>query len=123
MKDAPPDAPGANPDATAWADVCAVLVLDVSGHVVAANRSARELWGVTDKAIVQLQLASLFAPDAASVADEADAQWHALRATALDTWARLTAYPQNGSAREVRVRVERAFGGAGTYIATIQPRA
>ncbi|MDO8544765.1 MAG: PAS domain-containing protein [Opitutaceae bacterium] len=118
---------GSNPaDATGAideADLCPVLVVDASGRVVAANRSARQLWAAPDKFFVGLPFAALFAPGSNSSNSELlERQWKDLSAVVMDNWAPLAAQVVGGPPREVRVRLERAFGGAGSYIAAIQPQ-
>jgi hypothetical protein len=122
VNDAIPHSPVTDTDADAAAR-CAVLVLDASGKVVAANRSARHLWAAMDKSLVGFSFAELLA--VAGVVGDPDtpgAQWKALSTAALNRSTPLIAQPLDGSAREVYVQLERALGGAGSYIATIQPR-
>jgi hypothetical protein len=106
-------------------DLCAVLVLDASGNVVAANGSARQLWAVAGRSLVGLPLAGFFAGEAPVAADtdaakDDEGRWQALRTRMLDRWASLATRTLDGSVQNVRVRLERALGGAGSYIATIR---
>ena len=112
----------ANADLADRAEFCAVLVLDASGKVVAANSSARRLWTAVDKSLVGLPFAWLFRLDGDSAELEfCDSRWKAMKTSALDCWTQLAAQPLDGLPCDVRVRLERALGGAGSYIATIQP--
>jgi PAS domain-containing protein len=100
-----------------------MFVIDADGKVVAANLSACELWGSAGKSIVGVSFASLFVPGAdASEVDSTDAQWSTFRTAALERWSTCLTQPPGGLGREVRMRLERAFGGAGSYIATVRPR-
>lgn len=124
MKNAVLSSPAADADPFDEADLCAVLVLDASGNVVAANRSARYLWAGPDKSFVRSAFAGLFISALESDDPEfLETESKVLIAGALDRWTRLMAKPVDGQPRAVRVRLERALGGAGSYIATIQPQA
>jgi hypothetical protein len=115
--------PGADAGPIDEADLCAVLVLDASGNVVAANRSARHLWAGADRAFVRSAFAELFVSKLDSNDPEfLETESKVLIAGALDRWTPLVAKPLDGQPRAVRVRLERALGGAGSYIATIQPQ-
>jgi two-component system, cell cycle sensor histidine kinase and response regulator CckA len=104
------------------ADFCGVLVLDAGGSIVAANSSAREITSVGDIALIGQPFAALFVFEIVSTdAEFLAAQWDALRESALDRWTPLSLQSPAGAPREVRVRLERAVGGAGTYIAMLQP--
>jgi PAS domain-containing protein len=123
VNDAIPHPHATDTDAVDAAALCAVLVLDASGKIVAANRSARHLWAAMDKSLVGFSFAELLA--FAAVGGDPDtpgAQWKALSTAALNRSTPLIAKPLDGSSREVYVQLERALGGAGSYIATIQPR-
>lgn len=108
--------------ATAEADADAVFVIDAAGRVVAANASARRFWPA-DRALVGTPFPQLFVFEGASSANQSSAvQWPALRGDLLDRWASLAAVPLDGASRLVSARVERAVGGAGSYIAIVRPR-
>ncbi len=118
-----PNSPRASADTIPDADLCAVLVLDAGGRVVAANRSARQLWAAPDKALVGFPFGGLFGLESVSAEPQsAETQWKALSTATVDRWTSSLARPLSGPPREVRVRLERALGGAGSFIATIQPR-
>ncbi|ACB75446.1 PAS domain-containing protein [Opitutus terrae] len=107
--------------AIAEADLCAAVVLDATGKIVAVNQSARQLWSASDRSLIGRPFAQLFVLDAApEAADAAVARWRILSAETLDRTTVLTALPLTGAKREVRVRLERAVGGAGSYLATVQ---
>lgn len=99
-----------------------MFVIDACGSVVAANESARELWIAGKQSLVGLPIATLFAREGSS--DDAEvlaAHWKELKTSAGERWTRRLAQPLEGPACEVRLRIERAFGGGGSYIGTIQP--
>jgi hypothetical protein len=100
--------------------IVAVLVLDAHGNVVAANRSSRDLWGTPDRSLVGLPLAGLVAQDPPVSAAGRDADWKKLRSEALDQWKPIAVVPLDGGPQPARLRLEKALGGAGTYIAIIQ---
>jgi PAS domain S-box-containing protein len=119
-----PHLPVTNGGGTLPADFCAVLMLDASGRVTAANASARALWQSTDGELVGEAFASLFAFEVVSNDPEfLEAQWDVLLASALDRATPLSAQPREGTARDVRVRLEKPLGAAVGYIATVQPPA
>ncbi len=109
---------------------CAVLVLDATGRITAANATARALWQTGANELVGDAFAALFAFDVTSNDPEfLEAQWEVVLASALDKATTLNARPREGAPREVRVRLEKLLGappalssaeGAG-YIATVQP--
>lgn len=103
-------------------DTCGVLVVDAIGSVVASNSSARQLWSSAARPLVAARFAALFA-DAEDVADPESIarQWLLLKSEALDRWTSRIIRPLDGSPCEVRLRLERSSGGAGSYIATVQP--
>lgn len=104
------------------ADVCAVFVIDATGNVVATNATAREVWCARSRPLVALAFAQLFETEATPVeSDVHTMQWQALKSEAYECWTRRVARPLDGPARHVRVRIERAFGGGGSYIGTVQP--
>ena len=106
------------------ADLYGMFVVDAAGKVVAANASASQFWGTGGRSFVGASLANLFAtgPDGAEV-DESEGQWKAFKAAALDRWTPCRARQAGDSSREVRVRLERAIGGAGSFIAMVRPGA
>ncbi len=110
----------------------AVLLLDASGHVTAANPSARSLWQTGENELLGEHLASLFAFEIVSNDPEfLDAQWEAILLSALDRSATLSAQPREGAPRDVRVRLEKFLGPAPAdpsaagpvYIAAVLPPA
>jgi two-component system cell cycle sensor histidine kinase/response regulator CckA len=103
-------------------DACAVLILDASGRISAANGSARALWQCGESELPGETFTSLFAFEVVSLdPDFHQAQWDVLLAGARDAEVVMTAQPREGSSREVRVRIERLLGGTDGYIATVQP--
>jgi two-component system, cell cycle sensor histidine kinase and response regulator CckA len=101
---------------------CAVLVLDDAGRVAAANGSARKLWQTAENELIGEAFAALFAFEVVSSdPDFLEAQWEGVLASTLDRAATLSAQPREGAPRDVRVRLEKALGGAPGYVATIQP--
>lgn len=116
-----PDSSSASVSSPKDAALCAVLILDAMGKVVASNRSARELWGTGSASLVGLTFAQLFAIETVSGnALVAEAQWKSQTAASLDRWTTATVQPKHGPAREVLLRLERSFGGAGSYIGMVQ---
>jgi len=112
------------PAAVDDAELSAVLVLDVSGRVVAANHSARQLWGATEKSLIGRPFAKLLVLDGGSDDSASfEAQWKAFLAVALDRSTHHLVQPLQGTPREVFVRIERATGGAGSFIASLRLRA
>jgi hypothetical protein len=100
---------------------CAVLVLDAMGVVVAANETARELWGAAERTLVSQSFTQLVWAGCAAPDPENTTTWKALKAALVDRGAPLTARRSDGSSFGVHVRLERSLGGAGTFIATIAP--
>jgi PAS domain S-box-containing protein len=114
--------PAAATARTPVVDVCAVLVLDATGRVTAANSSARTLWQTGDNELVGDAFASLFAFEIVSNDPEfLEAQWDALLVSALNRTTTLSVQPREGAPREMRVRLEKILGPVAGYIATIQP--
>lgn len=101
---------------------CAALVLDAGGKVVAANESARQLWSAPDRSLIGRPFLRLLALEPLP-ADEAAcaAEWPRVRADLLDRCTHQMTQPLHGAGRPVRVRIERATGGAGSYLATVAP--
>ncbi|HLP24918.1 MAG TPA: hypothetical protein VK477_04525 [Acidobacteriota bacterium] len=103
-------------------DTCAAFVLDADGIVVASNTSARVFWSDVARPLVTMPFTTLFAADVASQDPEGLAQqWLQLKRDGLDRWTLRVARRLDGSTLEVRLRLERASGGGGSYIATVQP--
>ncbi len=101
---------------------CAVLLLDSTGRVTAANAAARILWQTGEGEIVGEHFAALIQFD--FVSDDPDwlsSQWEVLLVNTLDKSAALTALPREGAPRDVLVRLERGSQPVGGYIATVQP--
>jgi len=112
----PPDDPSPSPGG------CAVVLLDGTGRVTAANRSAHTLWQAGANPLVGRQFASLIEFDVVSnEPDWLQSQWEVVLATALDQDARLAIRPDSGPACDRLVRLERSLGGADGYIATAVP--
>lgn len=123
MNDPTPSLPTSETGPVDEAELCAAFVLDASGRIVAVNRSGRQLLGASDRPLVGLPFAGFFRLRASPTESESpEAQWESLRTATLDHWSALTAQPMNGPPHPAQVRIERAFGGAGTYIATVLPR-
>lgn len=122
MKDPATPLPSSRPptaDDLAW---CAVLVLDSTGKVVASNESARLLWATPDRSLVGAPVGGLLLAEGATVdASSPSLPWKTVSTTALNRWALFVAKPRSGMLRPVRVRVERAVGGAGSFIAVAMP--
>lgn len=96
-----------------------VLVIDASGKVVASNPGAQALCS-DGKSLVGQPLAAFFGgAERSGDADFLEEQWRTLRRDALDNWALRRLACPSAANREVHVRVERALGGAGSYLATI----
>lgn len=106
------------------APTAAVLLLDASGRVTSANASARTLWQVDEAELVGEPFASLFLFDIVSEGPEwLEAQWDVVRGAALERTALLTVQPRESGPVNLGVRIEPAVGGAGGYIAVVQPLA
>jgi PAS domain-containing protein len=105
------------------ADWHGVFVVDASGQIVALNFSAGLLWGVDPRSLVTRSLASLLHASGTGPVEPENAEqdWSELKREASDGWAvRFVVVPQ-GSPVAVRVRLERASGGAGSFIALVRP--
>lgn len=106
------------------ADLCAVFVIDAGGKVVASNASARRLWSAGERALVTLPFAALFELDESEAdSDQLAAAWLTLKAQANERWTQVTALPFGGGSVDAWLRIERAAGGAGSYFASVVPRA
>lgn len=106
----------------ALADVCAVFVVGAAGDIVANNASARQLWSAGNRRLATLPLVALFTANGAAAEPDALAEeWKRLKAEASERWVQHTAKPFDGSTCEVRLRIERASGGGGSYIVSVQP--
>src|SRR6187455_1166473 len=119
-----PPFPAPSP-AGAGASLCAVVTLDGGGRILAANRSAQELWQEPEGRLPGRSFAELFAFEVVSrEPDFLAAQWDVLLAGALDREILLQAQPHDGAPRPVQVRIETASGAfTGAYVATVQPPA
>jgi two-component system cell cycle sensor histidine kinase/response regulator CckA len=101
-----------------------VLLLDPAGRITGANSSAHRLWQAPENSLVGEAFAALFAFEIVSSDPEfLEAQWEALLISALDKTATLSAQPRDAAPRDVRVRIEKSFGSAPGYIATVLPPA
>jgi PAS domain S-box-containing protein len=99
----------------------AVLVLDGSGKVTAANQEARLLWQTGANELVGEFFPELFALDVVSDDPEMlEAQWDILLAAVLDKRDVISVQPKEGSPRAMSVRAEKAMGPAGGYIVVIE---
>ncbi len=99
----------------------AVLVLDGSGKVTAANQEARLLWQTGANELVGENFPELFALDVVSDDPEMlEAQWDILLAAVLDKRDIISVQPKEGSPRPMSVRAEKAMGPAGGYIVVIE---
>jgi hypothetical protein len=97
----------------------AVLVIDAGGQVVAGNPAARS-FACDGKPLVGRFLINLFVGEEfAADADYAAQQWRALRSEAMDKWVSRRLVCGGDIRGEVRLRLERSLGGAGSYIATV----
>lgn len=109
-------------DAENAGDVCAAFVIDADGNVLASNATARELWRAEKRSLVATPFVQLFVSEAApNATGETVVAWTALKAEAGQRWKSCLARLHDGAEIAVRVRVERAFGGGGSYIAVVQP--
>lgn len=104
--------------------VC-VLVVDAAGSVVASNSSAREVWHATSRSLVNLPVVRLLGSgDGVAEPSFAEVQWQVLRSAALDRSLVVLVRPVDGAHPfSMRLCLERAHGGGGTYIATLWPLA
>lgn len=103
-------------------DVCAAFVIDADGNVLASNSTARELWRAEKRSLVATPFVQLFVSDPASAAAvETIGTWATLKTEAGQRWKSCLARLHDGAEMTVRVRIERAFGGGGSYIAVAQP--
>jgi len=101
----------------------AVLLLDDSGVVQAANTSASSLWKVAPGQLTGEAFVRLFEFDIVSEnADWLETQWGALRDSSIDRNSSLTARPHDGPSQPVIVRLETAPGLDDQFIATVTAR-
>lgn len=107
-------------DAEGGNDICAAFVIDADGNVLASNSTARELWRVEKRSLVATPFVQLFVP-ASDAAGETVGAWAVLKTDAGQRWKSCIARSLDGAEVHVRVRIERAFGGGGSYIAVVQP--
>jgi PAS domain-containing protein len=114
--------PAASLPAPQESELCGVFVVDAVGNIVASNASARELWSADRRVLVGLPVALLFRGNEISTDPEfLTDEWARLKAEALDQWSMRPARRIGGPPFDARVRIERASGGAGSYIATVLP--
>jgi hypothetical protein len=101
-------------------DPCGVFVIDATGLVIAANSSAREYVEFRRKTLASLSFVDLL-HGASSGTDGGPgaSDWKSFVASALDRWTTLRMRTPDGE-RELRLRLERSAGGAGSYIATLR---
>ena len=114
-----------HPSSTTTADdpLLASLVVDAAGAVVATNTSARELWGATKRTLVNTPLVDLVLAAGVDAIASSAIRWEALRRAGLDRFIPVDLRPVDGApVRPMRLRLERAHGGGGSYIALIVPR-
>lgn len=99
----------------------AVLVIDAAGNVVAANTTARALWRDKAKPLVNAALPELVTCEGDRVsAGTATERWKQFRQLALDRALAVELRPVDGSTpRAMTLRLERSYGGGGTYIAAL----
>lgn len=101
----------------------AALVIDAGGKIVAANGTASDVLAASGKTLIGLPLAGLCTAEGASSAPTTSSdEWKSFCAATLDRWTAFAAHVPGSPARAVYLRLERAFGGAGTYIAVLHPR-
>ena len=99
----------------------AVLVLDGSGKVTAANQEARSLWQTGAGELVGEFFPGLFELDIVSEEPRMlEAQWDVLLAATLDKGAILSVQPREGAPRPMVVRAEKALGPADGYIVVVE---
>lgn len=112
-----------DPAATqAASEICGAFVVDASGNVIASNASARQLWSEDHRSLLGRPLAELFSAGKIDAEPEAAlVQWQQLKTETLDRWTTRPARRLDGGCLDVRLRLERASGGAGSYIATVLP--
>jgi len=103
------------------APAAAVLLLDSTGRITAANATARTLWQVSESELIGEWFSSLFFFEVVSEgADWLEAQWDVILATTLERTTALSIQPREGAPRPQNVRLEPALGGATGYIAVVQ---
>ncbi len=99
----------------------AVLLLDTTGRITAANATSRSLWQVSENELIGASFSSLFHFDVVSEgADWIEAMWDVVLATTLERNATLSIQPREGAPRDQTVRLEPALGVAAGYIAVVQ---
>lgn len=114
--------PASTQSPTGDSDTCAVFVLEAGGLVVASNTSARMFWSEVARPLVSMPFVTLLAGNEDSSGPEtSSSQWLQLRSESLDRWTLRVARRLDGTTCDVRLRLERSSGGAGTYIAAVQP--
>ncbi len=106
------------------APAAAVLLLDPTGRITAANATARSLWQITEAELLGETFASLFHFEVVSDGPEwLEAQWEVILGAALERSALLTLQPRESAPHNQCVRIEPALGAHGGYIAVVQPPA
>jgi hypothetical protein len=99
-----------------------MFVIDAGGTIVAANLSAYELFRNSSRSFVGAFFPGLFATTIDDhVGEETDSQWKEFKAEMLDRWTFCRTRQTCPSPYDVRVRLERGVGGAGSFIATVRP--
>ncbi len=92
------------------------MVIGATGQVVAANQSAREFFVGAQSQLVGTALSAFWVRRSEQSDDEA--AWAELRAS-LNCWVDGQIRSQSGRTHAARLRLERAHGGAGSYLATV----
>ena len=111
-------------NAAGAAPAAAVLLLDASGRVTAANATARSLWQITEAELLGEPFPSLFHFEVVSDGPEwLEAQWDVILSVALERTALLTVQPRESAPHNRSVRIEPALGAHSGYIAVVQPPA
>lgn len=102
-------------------EVLGVFVIDAEGKIVATNEGARQLWAASREVLTGREFTTLFRHESVSTVTALGEamDWRTLRRLGLEAWVTLAAEACDGTRQEVRMRVERAVGGAGSYIATV----
>ncbi len=100
----------------------AVLFVAASGHVVAANTTARSLWQTGDSELIGEHFAGLFAFEVTSKdPDFLESQWEVLVAACVPDPVTLQTQPREGAPLSVSVRLESAVCGQPGYIVVVTP--
>ncbi len=103
------------------ASAVAVVLVDATGRITAANATARSLWQVTEAELIGEAFSSLFFFEVVSEGpDWLEAQWEVILATTLERSARLSIQPRETAPLDQLVRLEPTIGGATGYVAVVQ---